>query len=238
MAMGDKISRRTEELKGKVKIGLGAALDDKEMEAEGREDLQRSARTAEGAATADEPSRETRGAAESRGEAPARRSESSGTVPDGAASDRAASDRAGSSSPEPAGHGSASAPAQSPPPADTAGTGDDRRGVTHDRTGGRPEPTDQGAVAEGTRQHLLAERRADEYTARWAELKNGFVDEPRQSVRQADQLVGDILEELQDIFSAQRRDLEHGLDTDKATTEDLRTALGRYRRFFDRLLSI
>jgi hypothetical protein len=50
-------------------------------------------------------------------------------------------------------------------------------------------------------------------------------------------LVGEVLDELEELFRRQRADLEHGLDSDQTTTEDMRQALGRYRSFFDRLLS-
>ena len=46
-----------------------------------------------------------------------------------------------------------------------------------------------------------------------------------------------MLDELEELFRRQRADLEHGLDSEQTTTEDLRQALGRYRSFFDRLLS-
>ena len=63
------------------------------------------------------------------------------------------------------------------------------------------------------------------------------MDEPRHAVAQADGLVGELLDELQELFSGQRRDLERDLSNDEASTEDLRLALRRYRSFFDRLLS-
>ncbi len=50
-------------------------------------------------------------------------------------------------------------------------------------------------------------------------------------------LVGELLDEIQRLFADQRRDLEQGFDHDRASTEDLRLALRRYRSFFDRLLS-
>ena len=69
-------------------------------------------------------------------------------------------------------------------------------------------------------------------------MKGTFVDEPRQAVRAADELVGELLEELDGLFRKQRQSLEHGLDADETSTEDLRLALRRYRSFFDRLLSL
>ena len=87
------------------------------------------------------------------------------------------------------------------------------------------------------RERLVPAERADDYGSRWDALKGDFVDEPRRAVRQADELVGELLDELQRLFADQRRNLEQGFDHDRASTEDLRLALRRYRSFFDRLLS-
>ncbi len=88
-----------------------------------------------------------------------------------------------------------------------------------------------------SRERLVPEARAEEYSSRWDALKGDFVDEPRRAVRQADELVGELLDELQRLFADQRHNLEQGFDHDQASTEDLRLALRRYRSFFDRLLS-
>ena len=64
------------------------------------------------------------------------------------------------------------------------------------------------------------------------------MDEPRKAVNDADALVGELLDELQKIFTEQRKSVVHGLDTDQTSTEDLRVAFRRYRSFFDRLLAI
>jgi hypothetical protein len=89
----------------------------------------------------------------------------------------------------------------------------------------------------GGRERLVPAERADDYSSRWDALKGSFVDEPRRAVAEADQLVGELLDEIQRMFADQRRDLERGFDHDRASTEDLRLALRRYRSFFDRLLS-
>jgi hypothetical protein len=91
---------------------------------------------------------------------------------------------------------------------------------------------------EGERDRLVPQERTDEYIARWDALKGGFVDEPRQAVADADQLVRELLDELQEVFRTQREGLEQGLDADQTSTEDLRVALRRYRSLFDRLLSV
>jgi len=132
---------------------------------------------------------------------------------------------------------------------DTAGrteTSDDRPsdGVA-DETEQRPdtasmtETSDDRQADNGARQRttLIPSERAESYNSRWNELKSEFVDEPRRAVRGANELVGEVLDELEELFRSQRADLEHGLDSEQTTTEDLRQALGRYRSFFDRLLS-
>jgi len=89
----------------------------------------------------------------------------------------------------------------------------------------------------GGRERLVPADRADDYGSRWDALKGDFVDEPRRAVRKADELVGELLDELQRLFADQRHTLEQGFDHEGASTEDLRLALRRYRSFFDRLLS-
>ena len=84
---------------------------------------------------------------------------------------------------------------------------------------------------------LIAPERARDFEGRWSQLKGDFVDEPKRSVRQADELVGEVLDELERLFRDQRGELARGLDDEQTSTEDLRVALGRYRGFFDRLLS-
>jgi hypothetical protein len=89
----------------------------------------------------------------------------------------------------------------------------------------------------GGRERLVPADRAQDYSSRWDALKGDFVDEPRRAVRQADELVGELLDELQRLFADQRHTLEQGFAHEGASTEDLRLALRRYRSFFDRLLS-
>jgi hypothetical protein len=88
------------------------------------------------------------------------------------------------------------------------------------------------------RERLIPEDRAASYGQRWDTVKGTFVDEPREAVAQADALVGELLDELETLFHEQRRSIEHGLDTDETSTEDLRLALRRYRSFFERLLAV
>jgi hypothetical protein len=97
-----------------------------------------------------------------------------------------------------------------------------------------PKSPDSNGHANAT---LIAQDKAESYRGRWNELKGEFVDEPRSAVRGANELVGEVLDELEQLFRRQRDELEAGLDSDDTSTEDLRQALGNYRSFFDRLLS-
>lgn len=77
------------------------------------------------------------------------------------------------------------------------------------------------------------------FRARWDAVQSSFVDDPRQAVRQGDELVAQVMKSLAETFAAERAKLEGQVDpTDKASTEDLRVALRRYRSFFQRLLSL
>jgi hypothetical protein len=90
----------------------------------------------------------------------------------------------------------------------------------------------------GERGPLLPNDQTERFTTRWEEIQASFVDQPRESVAQADTLVADLMQRLAAGFSAERERLEGQWDSgDDVSTEDLRVALTRYRSFFDRLLS-
>jgi len=122
-------------------------------------------------------------------------------------------------------------------PADTDGPGAAAATTPSGSGAGSVANTAQGEDAQG-REQLVSTDRATSYSSRWDAVKGGFVDEPRQAVAEADALVGELLDELQTLFTEQRRGIERGLDSDETSTEDMRLALRRYRSFFDRLLSI
>lgn len=80
---------------------------------------------------------------------------------------------------------------------------------------------------------------AKDFRSRWDLVQRSFVDDPRQSVRQGDELVAQVMKCLAETFSNERVKLDAQLDqTDEASTENLRIALRRYRSFFERLLSL
>jgi hypothetical protein len=116
----------------------------------------------------------------------------------------------------------------------TAGEGDESPDTAREARTDADRQADTGVKERAT---LIEPERAQSYNTRWNDLKGEFVDDPRRSVQGANELVGEVLDELEELFRSQRADLEHGLDSEQTTTEDLRQALGRYRSFFDRLLS-
>jgi len=92
--------------------------------------------------------------------------------------------------------------------------------------------------AEADREPLFAGDQRERFTSRWHDIQTSFVDQPRDSVAEADTLVADLMQRLAANFSQERERLEAQWDRgDDVSTEDLRVALTRYRSFFDRLLS-
>jgi hypothetical protein len=81
---------------------------------------------------------------------------------------------------------------------------------------------------------------AEEMRGRWSGIQAGFVDDPHQAVRQADELVAQALQDLARSFARHREGIEAEANAGEgqASTENLRVALRRYRSFFERLLNI
>jgi hypothetical protein len=85
---------------------------------------------------------------------------------------------------------------------------------------------------------LLPVQSEQRFRSSWEAVQVGFVDEPRESVRRADQLVAELMQELASGFAEARSSLETEWDRgEDVSTEDLRQALQRYRSFFQRLLA-
>jgi hypothetical protein len=94
------------------------------------------------------------------------------------------------------------------------------------------------AQAGGDREPLFEASDRDRFGESWTSIQAAFVDDPRDSVKEADTLVAELMQRLAETFSAERSRLESQWDNDEdVSTEDLRVALQRYRSFFDRLLS-
>jgi hypothetical protein len=121
---------------------------------------------------------------------------------------------------------SAAASVEPPPPA------------TIDRPVEQPRPVRPQRAASNSGV-LFEEGEISRLRSRWADIQSGFVDEPRQAVKEADGLVVDLTTRLTETFAAERAALERQWDgNNEVTTEDLRIALKRYHAFFDRLLAV
>lgn len=85
----------------------------------------------------------------------------------------------------------------------------------------------------------LGTEEIDELQSRWNSIQIKFVDDPRASVKQADELVTEAVERIEQAFANQRTLLdEQWTNLEETSTEDLRIALQSYRSFLNRLLTI
>jgi hypothetical protein len=85
---------------------------------------------------------------------------------------------------------------------------------------------------------LVPQQEAVDFKARWEVIQQGFVDDPRNAVTEADKLVDDVLKRLAASFDQQHQGLEKQWSDGEPSTEDLRSALQKYRAFFQRLLAL
>jgi hypothetical protein len=86
-------------------------------------------------------------------------------------------------------------------------------------------------------QSYLPAQASTEANEAWQRIQAAFVDDPRKSVAEAHQLVGELMKRIAEGFARDRDQLERQWSTGgSASTEDLRLCLQRYRAFFGRLL--
>ena len=119
---------------------------------------------------------------------------------------------------------------------ETLGTRDIAGGVDRDDD---PSVAPDDQLAERDDAPQLFERdESSGYQSRWETIQTNFVDDPRRTVEEADELVAEVMRQLAESFAAERERLESqwGRGED-VSTEDLRVALQRYRSFFQRLLA-
>ncbi|MCA1844802.1 MAG: hypothetical protein LC792_16725 [Actinobacteria bacterium] len=77
------------------------------------------------------------------------------------------------------------------------------------------------------------------FNRRWADIQSHFVDDPRDTVACADDLVTEVMDRIGDWFAERRSALGRQWTADsEADTEDLRLAMQRYRDLLQRLLSV
>jgi len=83
---------------------------------------------------------------------------------------------------------------------------------------------------------LIDEEKVTGFRDRWQNVQTGFVDDPKQAVRRADELVAAVISALATTFAEHKSELEAQWQQGEPATEELRIALRRYRSFFDQLL--
>ena len=106
--------------------------------------------------------------------------------------------------------------------------------TTEPQTPARTADTMEGDLAP-----LFEGDEAKKFRTRWLAIQSKFVDDPSASVKQADDLVSDVIKSVTMNFSNRRIALEQQWNAEENTsTEDLRMAIKRYRSFFDRLLTL
>jgi hypothetical protein len=103
--------------------------------------------------------------------------------------------------------------------------------------GGGGNAQGSGADVE-ERAPLLPGDDAQGFRQRWENLQREFVDQPREVVEHANDLVSELMQAISAGFNEKRSSLEAQWERgDDVSTEDLRIVLKRYRSFFNRLLS-
>jgi hypothetical protein len=142
---------------------------------------------------------------------------------------------------------------ESPPASEVGSKTDtsDEPGMTQEQqetpavTRSDDEPVDRGGAPDPgapTRQEDVALFDAPEQEAfwdRWSAIQTSFVDEPRRSVEEANDLVADLMNRLVSSFRDEQSRLEEQWSRgEEVTTEDLRMTLQRYRSFFGRVLKL
>ena len=87
---------------------------------------------------------------------------------------------------------------------------------------------------------LFENDEAEEFRAHWLNIQSRFVDDPRASVKEADELVANVIKSITRSFADRRISLENQWNSgeNNISTEDMRVAIKRYRSFFNRLLSL
>src|SRR6266508_3023291 len=79
---------------------------------------------------------------------------------------------------------------------------------------------------------------AEAVRRQFLDIQAGFVDEPRQAVEQAGELVEALHQKVLESLHAEREQLDDALAGEEPSTEDLRVALRAYRAYVDRLLGL
>ena len=94
------------------------------------------------------------------------------------------------------------------------------------------------ATGEAKKACFFKENELRDMRARWDKIQGTFVDQPRQAVEDADNLLGEAIKKLTETCAEERSSVIRQWNSgENISTEVLRQSLRRYRAFFDRLLA-
>ena len=98
--------------------------------------------------------------------------------------------------------------------------------------------TDAISVEQDDADLLFSPEDRMQFSRRLTDVQSRFVDDPRDAVASADDLVGEMMDRIGRRVAERRSALGQQLAGEgEAETEDLRLAIQRYRAFINRLLS-
>jgi hypothetical protein len=108
---------------------------------------------------------------------------------------------------------------------------DDRAESTaNDQAAADPDMTDGERTDSGSR------LRGDlDIEGRWEVTQSRFLESPHEAVAAADELIADVIDDFRRRLDDERAEVAERWRDDGADTEDLRTAMLRYRELLDRL---
>ena len=106
------------------------------------------------------------------------------------------------------------------------------------KAGGPQLVSKEPKAGEPKKARFFAENELQQMRTRWDKIQGEFVDQPRQAVEDADNLIGEAIKKLSEQFAEERSGVIREWNSgDNVSTEVLRQSLRRYRTFFDRLLA-
>lgn len=110
---------------------------------------------------------------------------------------------------------------------------------TEDLVATEPETTTGAAAepADDVEHTLFEDTDVERFRDSWQGIQTAFVDDPQRAVKEADELVAVVIQNLAATFADHKKDLESAWSQGEPATEDLRIALRRYRSFFNQLLT-
>ncbi|MEU4699286.1 hypothetical protein [Nonomuraea dietziae] len=101
------------------------------------------------------------------------------------------------------------------------------------------ESAPAGAPAVPAQRAALFDQDVDQAHTRWHDLQATFVEDPRQAMEQADQLVDEVVNALTSSLTTRTSELgDRWKNTDQGDTEQLRLALRDYGAMLEQLLAL